>query len=304
MLKTTPEEIHDLIINFQKQQIWRDKRFDFVTQWLEIEHVDRELEKHIQDQNQRTAIQESIDSLTTMFAQDRKVQDSKAVSNRQVFRLGLAEVIKRQMDTEKFEEDKRSEMAVRFQRTMRRLIVLRSFARVVGLEFDVDQLDIATLTRRHGSAKGKKDWAAARVPNEVRELLSKQDHLTSILNYLRFEVFFEEEDLEDVMNMGKRLSSDLTDNSIAFKQLNNFVFNADWKDLLKNNKRLARKLLDAIKLYQRPGVQAEKQEKTDINVEIRKKILEFHKARTKRKEVPAASLRRLSTLIKPGFTKL
>ena len=64
-------------------------------------------------------------------------------------------------------------MTIRFQRTMRRLIVLRSFAKTIGLEFDVDQLDIALLTRRHGTNTRGEDWREARVPNEVRELLGK-----------------------------------------------------------------------------------------------------------------------------------
>ena len=63
-------------------------------------------------------------------------------------------------------------MAVRFQRTMRRLIVLRSFARLVGQEFVIDQLDIATLTRRHGAGKGG-TWMAQRLSHEMKELLKK-----------------------------------------------------------------------------------------------------------------------------------
>ena len=40
MLRTSNEEIQDLVVNFQKEQIWKERRFDFVTQWLEIEQVD------------------------------------------------------------------------------------------------------------------------------------------------------------------------------------------------------------------------------------------------------------------------
>ena len=31
MLRTSEEEIQDMIINFQKEQIWKERRFDFVT---------------------------------------------------------------------------------------------------------------------------------------------------------------------------------------------------------------------------------------------------------------------------------
>lgn len=267
--------------------------------------MDRELEKHIEDQKQRNQIKESIDALALMFKADQKIQESKTVSNRKLYGLGLAEVIKRHMDAEKFEEDRRSEMTVRFQRTMRRLIVLRSFAALVGQEFVIDQLDIATLTRRHGAVKGK-TWTAQAVPKEVKEHLNKQDYLTSLVNHLRFEVFFQEEDLDRVMQQVKVLSTDARASTAAFEQLNNFIFNADWKKLLKKNKRLARKLLDAIKLYERPGIQTEIQERTvDINVAIRKKILDFHKEKTKAKQVPAASIQRLTTVkLASEFTKL
>lgn len=70
--------------------------------------------------------------MAVMFEKDQKVQDSKASSDRKLYGLGLAEVIRRHLNVEKHEEDRRSEMVVRFQRTMRRLIVLRSFASLVG----------------------------------------------------------------------------------------------------------------------------------------------------------------------------
>lgn len=73
--------------------------------------------------------------------------------------------------------------------------------------------------------------------------------MTGLVNHLRFEVFFQEADLNEIMELGKDLSLSLRDNSQTYKELNDFVFNSDWKKLLKRNKRLARKLLDTIKLY-------------------------------------------------------
>ena len=82
--------------------------------------------------------------------------------------------MKRAIDTEQFEIDRRSDLVIRFQRTMRRLYVLRSFAKDLKLEFDIDQLDIATLTRR--SAKGRVDWTKARVSKDALVLIEKQDY--------------------------------------------------------------------------------------------------------------------------------
>ena len=78
------------------------------------------------------------------------------------------------------------------------------------------------------------------------------------MNHLRFEVFFQEEDLNYMMELAKELSKEMRENTDIFNALNEFVFNSDWKKMLKRNKKLARKLLDAIKLYQRPGIELEK----------------------------------------------
>lgn len=124
------------------------------------------------------------------------------ISNRQLNHLTLGEIIKRSMDAKAFEEDKRSETCIRFQRTMRRLMVLRSFSKLVGGEFDVDQLDIAALTRRHLAATVQKrigDHSAKR----EGELISKQNYITMMLDIIRFDVFFQEQDLTDIMHLGR-----------------------------------------------------------------------------------------------------
>lgn len=39
-LYTSPSEIQDQIINFQKQYIWKEKRHDYLSMWLEIEKLE------------------------------------------------------------------------------------------------------------------------------------------------------------------------------------------------------------------------------------------------------------------------
>lgn len=45
MLNTSPNEIQDQIINFQKQYIWKEKRHDYLSMWLEIEKLEQDVEK-------------------------------------------------------------------------------------------------------------------------------------------------------------------------------------------------------------------------------------------------------------------
>lgn len=70
--------------------------------------------------------------------------------------LKLNDVISRHLDVEQIETDRRSDVVIRFQRTFRRLVVLSNFAKIVGIEFDIEQLDISNLTRR--AAKNKLEW--------------------------------------------------------------------------------------------------------------------------------------------------
>lgn len=136
------------------------------------------MEKKAMDNQQRTQINQSIQKLTDMFTLDRKIQHAKSVSNRQVYGLSLVEIMKRHLDAKKYEEDQRSELTMRFQRTMKRLSVLRSFAKMVGMEFDIDQLDIASLTRRSKSRNSKVNNV---LPDHQQELIQKQNYITNML---------------------------------------------------------------------------------------------------------------------------
>jgi len=57
-------------------------------------------------------------------------------------------------------DDSRSAAKIKFQRTMRRLSILRRFAKRLGLEFDIENMEISLLTKQRG-ADGTKDQGPA-----------------------------------------------------------------------------------------------------------------------------------------------
>lgn len=66
-----------------------------------------------------------------------------------------------------------TDLAIRFQRTIRRLMILRSFAKQVGQEFDIENLEVARLTRRPQVKDDKQDEEKAeaiRLPKQLIEL--------------------------------------------------------------------------------------------------------------------------------------
>lgn len=69
MNKTTAEEIRNQIINFQKQLIWKEKRFDYVSKWLQIEKLEHELNEQNRDE---------AEQLTKTISQFTKVEDKIA----------------------------------------------------------------------------------------------------------------------------------------------------------------------------------------------------------------------------------
>ena len=97
------------------------------------------------------------------------------------------------------EKDKRTQISMRFQRTIARLLTLRRFARKVGQDFDIEHLDISRLTRRGQSNDDKiydlfedvEDiWSYIRTPKNMVDLMNKQDYITDVLKYINFETFF------------------------------------------------------------------------------------------------------------------
>lgn len=57
MIPISEKEIDDMIVNFQKSQIWQEKRLDFVSQWLEIDLIDHDMKDHIQKQETYEEVQ-------------------------------------------------------------------------------------------------------------------------------------------------------------------------------------------------------------------------------------------------------
>ena len=53
MMHTSTSEVQDQIINFQKQQIWKEKRHDYLSMWLEIEKLEQDVEKFNDDEIER-----------------------------------------------------------------------------------------------------------------------------------------------------------------------------------------------------------------------------------------------------------
>ena len=68
-------------------------------------------------------------------------------------------------------------------------MVLSGFAKLVGINFDIEQVDISNLTRR--TAKNNLEWQVNRISNDVLDILKKQDYYTHLLRHLRCEVFFQ-----------------------------------------------------------------------------------------------------------------
>lgn len=64
MNKTTTEEIRNQIINFQKQQIWKEKRFDYVSKWLQIEKLEHEL--NMQNKEEAEQLAKSINEMKSV----------------------------------------------------------------------------------------------------------------------------------------------------------------------------------------------------------------------------------------------
>ena len=59
------------------------------------------------------------------------------------------------LDVQKDNEETRSAAKIKFQRTMRRLSILRRFAKRLGLEFDIENMEISLLTKQRGDRPKK-----------------------------------------------------------------------------------------------------------------------------------------------------
>lgn len=180
MIPISEKEIDDMIVNFQKSQIWQEKRLDFVSQWLEIDLIDHDMKDHIQKQETYEEVQQSIKHLTFMLQLDSKIQQSRNQKNmyiplamEQNKTEQLGNLVQLKINERETDYSHQTDLAIRFQRTIRRLMILRSFAKQVGQEFDIENLEVARLTRRPQVKDDKQDEEKAeaiRLPKQLIEL--------------------------------------------------------------------------------------------------------------------------------------
>lgn len=151
-LNTPPNEVQDQIINFQKQYIWKEKRHDYLSMWLEIEKLEQDVEKF----NRNIIEKDNSIHRILLWSTNQNEKSFKHDGFGANFRkktLGPAKLdnfTKSMMDNlnPKENEETESQAIIKFQRTMRRLAVLRRFAKRLGLEFDIENMEISLLTKQ------------------------------------------------------------------------------------------------------------------------------------------------------------
>ena len=78
-LNTSPNEVQDQIINFQKQYIWKEKRHDYLSMWLEIEQLEQDVEKFNRNEIER---ENNIHNLL-LFHEQQNIMVTKKESKKQ-----------------------------------------------------------------------------------------------------------------------------------------------------------------------------------------------------------------------------
>ena len=63
-------------------------------------------------------------------------------------------------------ENTESQAKIKFQRTMRRLAILRRFAKRLGLEFDIENMEISLLTKQKSNSDSNEKQAVQETDNE------------------------------------------------------------------------------------------------------------------------------------------
>jgi hypothetical protein len=99
----------------------------------------------------------------------------------------LAKVV---VDVDKDHEDTRSAAKIKFQRTMRRLSILRRFAKRLGLEFDIENMEISMLTRGRNDGKKRKGQRNhySQLNDLEQVLVDKRLDFENIANALRNDI--------------------------------------------------------------------------------------------------------------------
>ena len=87
------------------------------------------------------------------------------------------------LDVQKDNEETRSAAKIKFQRTMRRLSILRRFAKRLGLEFDIENMEISLLTKQRGD-RPKKTLNYTQLSELEQEVFNKRLNFEEIANVL------------------------------------------------------------------------------------------------------------------------
>ena len=152
-------------------------------------------------------------------------------------------------------DDTKSAAKIKFQRTMRRLSVLRRFAKRLGLEFDIENMEISLLTKQRGSQHVdlEDSYFFTQMSELEQELLCKRMDFEEIIVRMQHQTFIPKEDIKNMEVQVRKSKKRMEKVTEMVEKLERFVFkDTDWKHELARNNRLGRRLLMAIKEHLHP----------------------------------------------------
>lgn len=136
------------------------------------------------------------------------------------------------------------------------MVVLRMFAKQRGLEFDIEQLEIAQLTRRKEGKMMKNEFVEL---SEIdKEILRKKNYIANMIDYLKLDAFFTDEDMKVMIKNNDAAGKQLVENTQNVKKILEFIIKTQWNRRLDGNKKLARKILDTVKSFEKPELNKQK----------------------------------------------
>lgn len=115
----------------------------------------------------------------------------------------------------------KNEIRKRFQRTIRRLYTLRRFAKKLGLEFDIEQLELSQFFT--------KDKHHSRNIYTTQQLnkIPKLNYIETIANSLECECFFQEEHRDLILSYSSKLRELMNKGTENVKDLEQSIYNID-----------------------------------------------------------------------------
>ena len=73
-----------------------------------------------------------------------------------------------------------------------------------------------------------------------------------MIDYLHLNVFFSQEDMHTIVKSIDRAGKQLVQNTNKMKLIFEFIVKTQWNKQLDGNKKLARKILDTLKMFENP----------------------------------------------------